>query len=764
MDTTSPTSVRRRLRQALGAVAAVALIVPGTALAHGKDDPAGTGMSERTLRTIEQRLLGNPTPPSTPCSASPASAVGDPVRARRAVAHRGPDEVGAWEAPRTIVRAGDATRSVPAIHSILLRTGQVLMYGYPIGSDSSRVPRNASGAAVLFDPATGTFEDVNPPIDPRTGKPALVWCSGASLLPDGRVLTTGGYFDYNEANETKRNRTGEPLTNNVKGLNHVYTFDPVTKRWQRHENLGGGNDPADVTGGRWYPSQMLMPDGRTFIIHGLDESGFKFNEGLEVFDPTKPLGQEVSRLSPDLPSSMHGDYYPHTFWMPSGRGLIAGPFLKNSFNVRVAGLRATLDDVAEQSVERRWGTNVLMPLRHDATSGSVLQLGGAPRRGPSDALSSAEGFDETTGRWSARSSMQVRRAHHNTVLLPDRSMVTIGGGLGIDANGSQWVSTADQRQAEVYDPATATWKPGPVQREDRAYHSTAVLLPDGSVLSAGDDDPGDVPQKTTDTYEIYKPSYFFRGPRPQLSSAPESAGYRRTVWVGTPNTDIDRAVLVSPGAATHAVDMNQRVVDLPVRRRADGVGYDVDLPVSPNVALPGYHMLFLVDGEGRPSESRWVRLDEGAADQAPPSAADLPGGGQGGTTAPDPVPSTTGGVVRQPVVGDRRAPRVRVTLTRTRLAALRRRSGVLRLRVGLGETASARVTVTLTRVTGRRRTTIVRWTRTVRTTGSRSAPLALRPGRRQKPRLRGDVRLSVTVSATDRAGNRSRGTLARRLR
>jgi hypothetical protein len=67
-------------------------------------------------------------------------------------------------------------------------------------------------------------------------------------------------------------------------------------------------------------------------------------------------------------------------------------------------------------------------------------------------------------------------------------------------------------------------------------------------------------------------------------------------------------------------------------------------------------------------------------------------------------------------------------------------------------------------VTGRRRTTIVRWTRTVRTTGSRSAPLALRPGRRQKPRLRGDVRLSVTVSATDRAGSRSRGTLARRLR
>ncbi len=191
-------------------------------------------------------------------------------------------------------------------------------------------------------------------------------------------------------------------------------------------------------------------------------------------------------------------------------------------------------------------------------------------------------------------------------------MVAVGGGVGTDENGNQWATDPDhvQRQAELYDPRGRRWRPGPVAREDRAYHGTALLLPDGSVVVAGDDDPYDDPSPLVDTYEIYKPPYFFKSRRPRITSAPSTAGYRRTIRVGTRSTNIARAVLMSPGANTHAVDMNARMIRLPVRRR--GRGYDVRTPINANVALPGYHMLFLVDRRGRPSEARWLRLERRA--------------------------------------------------------------------------------------------------------------------------------------------------------
>src|SRR3712207_8561087 len=53
----------------------------------------------------------------------------------------------------------------------------------------------------------------------------------------------------------------------------------------------------------------------------------------------------------------------------------------------------------------------------------------------------------------------------------------------------------------------STWRLGPAQAEERAYHSTAVLLPDGRVLSTGDDRHGTL---TGDTGEIYSPPYLFK--------------------------------------------------------------------------------------------------------------------------------------------------------------------------------------------------------------------------------------------------------------
>ena len=126
-----------------------------------------------------------------------------------------------------------------------------------------------------------------------------------------------------------------------------------------------------------------------------------------------------------------------------------------------------------------------------AGSSQVMQLGGSnPPTITSTttdiATATTEVFDEANPGlgWHAGQSMKVGRGHHNTVLLPDGSMVTVGGGVGI-RNGSQWAGDAAQRQVDLWDPVTGSWRLGAAQAETRAYHSTALLLPDGRVISAG---------------------------------------------------------------------------------------------------------------------------------------------------------------------------------------------------------------------------------------------------------------------------------------
>jgi hypothetical protein len=139
------------------------------------------------------------------------------------------------------------------------------------------------------------------------------------------------------------------------------------------------------------------------------------------------------------------------------------------------------------------------------------------------------------------------------------------------------------------------------QTEERGYHSTAVLLPDGRVLSAGDNQmPGGGVR-----LEVYSPPYLFGGARPAIISSPATATWGSTFSVVTSDV-VARAVLIRPGATTHTLGMDQRHVELAFTATSGGIL--VTAPPSPRVAPPGYYMLFLLTGEGVPSVANWIRL------------------------------------------------------------------------------------------------------------------------------------------------------------
>jgi hypothetical protein len=142
----------------------------------------------------------------------------------------------------------------------------------------------------------------------------------------------------------------------------------------------------------------------------------------------------------------------------------------------------------------------------------------------------------------------------------------------------------------------------------RGYHSTAILLADGSVLVGGDQPPCTLNRSgETTPNERYFPSYFTQ-PRPVITAAPSSVNHGATFTVQTPNpAAVAEVVLMRPGAVTHGFNMSQRMIECVIASRT-ATNLHVQAPPDGTVAPPGWYLLFLVDTARVPSTGNWMRL------------------------------------------------------------------------------------------------------------------------------------------------------------
>jgi hypothetical protein len=177
------------------------------------------------------------------------------------------------------------------------------------------------------------------------------------------------------------------------------------------------------------------------------------------------------------------------------------------------------------------------------------------------------------------------------------------GGSANDEDGSTASLTAD-----LYDPATNSFTSAGSNAFPRLYHSTALLLPDATVVLSG----GNPQQGTYEPHmEIYQPAYLFNADgslatRPSLSGVPATIGYGTSFGVTTDATDIASAVLIRAGAPTHSFDMSQRFVGLSFSASTGSL--TVTGPPSGNIAPPGFYMLFLINSKGVPSIAQFVQV------------------------------------------------------------------------------------------------------------------------------------------------------------
>jgi len=429
-----------------------------------------------------------------------------------------------------------------------------------------------------YDPVTGvvTQREVS-----ETGHD--MFCPGISMLPDGRVLVTGG----NDSHKTS-------------------IYDPATGAWTAG---------PPMTTPRGYQSSVTLGDGRVFTIGG-SWSGGKggldtAHKSGEVWSARTgwtalPGADVVPMLTAD--TDPRGDYRKDNqawlFAWTGGRILQAGPSramnwytADGSGSVAPAGPRGNSRDAMNGSA-----------VMYD--TGKILTLGGAPDY--ENATATADAYvltinSDNTVRTRRVASMANARTFQNSVVLPDGKVLVTGG----ENYGVPYSDNSATLAAEIWDPATERFTTLAAETMARTYHSIAALLPDGRVFSGGG---GLCGTKCTTNHldgQVFSPPYLFDADgkpaaRPVITGAPTRAGNGEKITVTT-DRPVSAFSIVRTGTVTHTVDTDQRRLSL-VPAAVPGGGYELTVPADSGVAVPGYWMLFALDAKGVPSTAQMIRI------------------------------------------------------------------------------------------------------------------------------------------------------------
>jgi hypothetical protein len=598
-------------------------------------------------------LGGSLAPSATAVVRIVATGVGDPEEPGEIIDIHSPSLTGridAWIVPLLGEWTGagrdgeDLDLGMIAFHAALLRNGesaQVLFYSPPRErrSDGSfkKRPFGSTRAGgfywqlsqlddveiALWDIASGRVER-----RPMT-EPHNLFCSGHAHLPDGRLLVVGGHVGF--------------FADNADNL-HLFDANVSAGWWTR---IG-----LQIPETRWYPTVTALPDGKMLITSGRGAAllGNLLDQILGWYRTPRKTYLIFDPEATTLSSGLFVDddklaTYPTVVVLPGGSehpgGVVFAQERNNAwlfgYDGQDGGRLTSRSSAYRMATEGSrsypyYGSAAILPF--DAPSPGafrILIVGGQGERNPNHedydveqpATRTAEIFDLdnslplTAQRgWRRIQSMTLARLFPSATHLADGTVLVTGGSQRGWAN----CNSGDIFLSELFDPDPSSERfhlMAPA-RYGRRYHSTAMLLPDATLLSAGSSGGFNLNNECIEPVfmaERFLPPYLWKGPRPRVAALDANEiVYGSTVSIEAESAAPSgmRVALVRLASVTHGNDMDRRFVWLREEGRevlpGGNVRLSISAPADGSVAPPGDYMLFLLDGAGVPSQARMVRL------------------------------------------------------------------------------------------------------------------------------------------------------------
>ncbi|KAG6855699.1 hypothetical protein H0H87_011890 [Tephrocybe sp. NHM501043] len=417
-------------------------------------------------------------------------------------------------------------------------------------------------------------------------------------------------------------------------------------------NIGGnqavtyaGDAAASQFGGGPYDD----PDGRK-SNGGYVNDARQDNPTYEFFPPT-----EGPITLPILQRTLPANLYPLTWLLPSGRLLIQSNWETVLYDYKKQR-ETPLEDIpdAVRTYPASAGT-VMLPLTPaNNWTATVLFCGGSdvqPDRWMDRdwiiptypaSTSCVRLTPDVAKTYEQDDPLPEPRSMGNLIALPNGKILCLNGAkMGTAGYGNQsWavgMSYADSPALTpvVYDPAAPAGKRWSrdglsASKIPRMYHSSATLLPDGSVFVSGSNPNSDYNVGPTIKYpteyrtERFYPSYYNeRRPQPagilaQLSYGGSSFTVSldsEDLFGDVNNVKDATVVVIRPGFSTHSMNMGQRFLQLENTYRGyaannSAVLYVSQIPPNPAIIAPGPAFVFVVV-KGVPSVGVKVMIGSG---------------------------------------------------------------------------------------------------------------------------------------------------------
>ena len=401
--------------------------------------------------------------------------------------------------------------------------------------------------ARIFDPTNLTFSRVPDLLDGGpVGQEGLHWYATATRLPNGRVLTTGGFTECCDGKFANLS---------------MHTFDPqLANAGLRPWNLlvSQQHGDGDTTPGlRDYTHTVLLP--KTVNVGGLDRDIVMMGwNGKMIFFSSADGLSEASRFAarPNTQRPINAAAWDSSAALVStGEVMTSGGTSDPNVARRAHFYNPQTDKwtALDTGIGRHNPATVLLP------DGTVLLLSGendqtpfpGDRRMP-QVIDPVAKTVKTMGIWPNDAN---ERGYHNFALLLKDGRVLVGGGTS-----SQGGIGCERPDLRIYMPS---------------YFSGGAR----PVVSG-----------------VSEPLAF------QIGGAPVTLGLSKG-----PLRPTGGVVLMATGSFTHSFDQNQRYVPLSFTQSPSSV--HVTLPSDPRVAPPGEYILYFIGKNGVPSLGKHVHLD-----------------------------------------------------------------------------------------------------------------------------------------------------------